>query len=623
MVRPAIVVLGPSALEVARTIAADVAGEIHGPAGRVEGADVGFGSATAHVAALFRAGRPVIGLCASGILIRAVAPHLGDKQTEPPVVAVAEDGSAVVPLLGGHHGANDLARRIGVALGVAPAITTAGDLRFGVALDAPPDGWTLANPQNAKPVMAKLIAGAAVRVEGDMRWLSETGLSFPAHSGARGNSDPEAALSRGPAAVGSAQPVVLRATERAEGGGPDRLIYHPRILALGVGCERGCAPEELIALAEETLIAAGLARQSVALVASLDLKADEPAVHALADQLGVPARFFDAATLDREAPRLMNPSEAVRREVGCPGVAEGAALAAAGPQGQLVVGKTKSQRATCAVARAPAPIDVGSAGCARGRLSVVGLGPGDAAWRSPEAERLLNAASDWVGYGLYLDLAAALAHGKAVHRYDLGAEEARVRHALALAGQGRDVALLCSGDAGIYAMAALVFELLEGLPDGDPARRAEIVVAPGISAFQAAAARAGALIGHDFCAISLSDLLTPWPVIEARTRAAADGDFVVAFYNPRSRNRRDHLGKALSILRRRRPPETPVVVASNLGRPEEEVEVTSLENFDASGVDMLTVVLVGSADSRTVTTRDGKIWAYTPRGYAAKRRAAE
>jgi cobalt-precorrin 5A hydrolase/precorrin-3B C17-methyltransferase len=248
---------------------------------------------------------------------------------------------------------------------------------------------------------------------------------------------------------------------------------------------------------------------------------------------------------------------------------------------------------------------------------VVGLGPGDAAWRAPEAEAHIRAATDLVGYSLYLDLLGPLSEGKTLHPYGLGEEEARVRTALDLAAEGRDVALVCSGDPGIYAMAALVFELL----DREPApgwRRPEVTVVPGISALQAAAARAGAPLGHDFCAISLSDLLTPWATIEKRLRAAAEGDFVVALYNPVSRRRTTQLVRAVEILRGRRPADTPVVLARNLGREGESVTVIDLAALAPEAVDMLTVVLVGSSATRRVEKGDGSVWVYTPRGYAAK-----
>jgi cobalt-precorrin 5A hydrolase/precorrin-3B C17-methyltransferase len=231
---------------------------------------------------------------------------------------------------------------------------------------------------------------------------------------------------------------------------------------------------------------------------------------------------------------------------------------------------------------------------------------------------MVGKATDLVGYSLYLDLLGPLAKGKTRHDYDLGAEELRVRRAMELAGEGRTVALVCSGDAGIYAMATLVFELLDkgGLPDG--ARRIGIAVSPGISALQAAAARAGAPLGHDFCTISLSDLLTPWPAIEARVKAAAEADFVIAFYNPVSKKRRTQLALARDVLLRHRPADCPVILATNLGREGERVRVVPLGQLDVDEVDMLTVVVVGSSETRTVKAGDGRTWVYTPRGYAGK-----
>ncbi|MGI9414997.1 MAG: cobalamin biosynthesis protein, partial [Hyphomicrobiales bacterium] len=417
---PAIIGLSASGCETARRIAAGLGGcEVHGLRGRCDGADVPFEDTMSHLRGLFAADRPIVGICAAGILIRALGPVLADKRNEPPVIAVAGDGSAVVPLLGGHHGANRLAGEIADALGVTAALTTAGDARFGVALDDPPAGWTLANPVDAKKVMAGLLAGGNVRLDGDAPWLAALPLS--------GDAETE-----------------LIVTEKALPGTDRRLVYHPATLALGVGCERHCPPDEVVDLVEGVLTEHGLAPQAIALVGSIDLKADEAAVNAVAQRLGVPLRVFAADALNDVADRLENPSDLVMREVGCPGVAEGAALVAAGPEAELVVAKTKSRRATCAIARAPGPIDTQSVGRARGRLSVVGLGPGSRDWRSPEASRLLSQAGDWVGYGLYLDLTQDLNRGKTEHRFDLGQEEARVRHALELAGEGKDVALICS-----------------------------------------------------------------------------------------------------------------------------------------------------------------------------------
>jgi cobalt-precorrin 5A hydrolase/precorrin-3B C17-methyltransferase len=385
---------------------------------------------------------------------------------------------------------------------------------------------------------------------------------------------------------------------------------------LGVGAERGVAAAELVALVRRTLAQAKLAPAAIACVASHEMKSDEPAIHALATELGVPARFFSSATLAAEESRLARPSELVRRLAGTPGVAEAAALAAAGPGGALIVPKTKSARATCALARSLTAIDPATLGIARGSLSVVGIGPGDPAWRTTEASAAIVAAQDVVGYGLYLDLIADLIAGKSRHESGLGHEEDRVRLALDLAVSGRRVALVSSGDAGIYGLAALAVELIERADD--PAwARIDLRVCPGVSALQAAAARVGAPLGHDFCAISLSDLLTPWAEIERRLAAAGAGDFVVALYNPVSMRRRWQLARACEILARHRPTETPVVLARNLGRDGERVEIIKLCDLAAASVDMLTVVLVGSSRTRVVARPSGPL-VVTPRGYAAK-----
>ncbi|RIX99076.1 precorrin-3B C(17)-methyltransferase [Aureimonas flava] len=594
MSAPAILCLAPAALPLARRLADALRGEVHGGP-RVAGADVAFADAAPHLRALFARGTPIVALMAAGALIRVLAPLLVDKGAEPPVLAVAEDGSCVVPLLGGHRGANDLARRIASMLGVAPAVTTAGDLRFGVALDAPPEGFALENPEDAKAVMAELLAGEHAWIEGEAAWLEAA--SLPLSDDGR---------------------VTLRIADEARAPAPLELLYRPRTLVLGIGAERGAPPEEAVALAERVMAESGLSPLSLAAVASLDLKVDEPAVHAVARRFGVPARFLDAARLEAEAPRLTAPSDVVFRETGCHGVCEGAALAGVGSDGALAVPKRKSARATAALGRAPGPVDPAAIGRARGALFVVGIGPGGAHWRSPEVSDMVARATDLVGYSLYLDLLGPLATGKRRHDFDLGAEEARVRFALELAAEGRDVALVCSGDAGIYAMATLVFELVDRGDLSDGARRVALAVSPGISALQAAAARAGAPLGHDFCTISLSDLLTPWEDIQRRVRAAAEGDFVIAFYNPVSKRRRTQLAHAREVLLAHRPADTPVVLATNLGRAGESVRIVPLQDLDVDEVDMLTVVVVGSSNTRAFASGEGRTYAYTPRGYAAK-----
>ena len=400
----AIVVLGPSALGLAARIKTLLPGaRIHATQSRVPGAEIGFTQLLPHLRSLFSEGTPIIGLCASGILVRALAPLIADKKVEPPVIAVAENGSVVVPLLGGHHGANAMARAIAAMSGGVAAITTAGDLRFDLALDEPPPGWRIANPERMKAITAALLAGEPVALEiaaGDAAWIKESGVAFADQATHK-----------------------IRVTDRAITPDEAALVFHPPVLALGVGCERGAAVDELKALVTATLEKHGLAAISVALVTSLDLKADEDAVQALAVSLGVPARFFTSAALLNETKRLKTPSEIVFRAVGCYGVAEGAALAAAGPDGDLIVAKQSYGRVTCAIARAPVALEATKIGKARGSLTIIGIGPGDAASRTPAADAALAAASDIVGYGLYLDLLGGALSGKTRHESNLGAEE--------------------------------------------------------------------------------------------------------------------------------------------------------------------------------------------------------
>ncbi len=608
-VAPAIIVISPVALKTARKTAEVLEDSlIHGFARRGSQPNVdynlSFSEPMDHLRSLFQSGTPIVGVCAAGILIRALAPVIAEKHSEPPVIAVSEDGKSVVPLLGGHRGANVLAQQIAEALGGHAAITTAGDTAFGVALDAPPEGWTLANPEDAKPVMAHMLAGDPVKITGKADWLEEATLPLSQDSKLE----------------------IITTTEPQEGDS-DTLIFHPQTHVIGLGCSRGCTFEELNELVQQSLHKANIAIGSVAAFASIDLKADEVAMNQLAAHYGKPFRLFSADELNEHKDRLQTPSDVVFVEVGCYGVSEGAALAGTGSSGELVLPKQKTANATVAIAKAQAPVIAENIGRARGRLHVIGIGPGQEIWRTPEASSWLAEADEVVGYGLYLDLVASLTRGKQRHAFPLGAEEERVRFALERAGQGHNVALVCSGDSGVYAMGALVFELLDRPQDkggvSEAACRVHVASTPGISAMIALSNRIGAPLGHDFCAISLSDLLTPWETIQQRLEGAAIGDFVIGFYNPVSKRRRTQLAWAREKLLEHRPADTPVILGANIGRESETITTTTLKDLKVDDVDMLTTVIVGCSQTRLGGNGQSLHFVYTPRGYAKKIDASE
>ncbi len=248
-----------------------------------------------------------------------------------------------------------------------------------------------------------------------------------------------------------------------------------------------------------------------------------------------------------------------------------------------------------------------------GSLRILGLGPGDPRWVTPEASAMLDEATDLVGYGPYL-ARLETRPGQRIHASDNRVELDRARAALDLAAGGAQVAVVSGGDPGVFAMAAAVFEAVEAGPTRW--RDLDIAVSPGISAMMAAAARLGAPLGHDFCAVSLSDNLKPWPLIERRLRAAADGDFVIALYNPASRARPRQVFDAFAVLRAVKEGATPVAFARAVGRPDEAITVTTLADADPGLADMSTLVLVGSSATRLIVRERGRPFLYTPRNAA-------
>ena len=539
-----------------------------------------------------------VGAC--GAITRLIAPLLGDKTSDPAVVVLDPTGRYAIPLLGGHAGgAEALSQRIAAALGGEAVLTGASSGGGRLALDSFGRAWGWRRGSGDWDALMKGFARgepiAVTQPAGSDRWRQLDAVQALL-------SGPESPGQAHPQGAAGAQLVV--AAERGDG-----CRWHPPCLWLGMGCERNTSLSLLERLVDGALADQGLAAEAVAGLASAERKADEPALLQLAERRGWSLRCFAADALNAVA--VPNPSAAVAAELGTASVAEAAALLAAGPGAQLRLEKRIERSQACEQGAATLAIAGAASQWApqRGQLHLIGSGPGSLELLTPDARRALAESSVWVGYGLYLDLLEPLRRPDQL-RSDgqLTQERERCREALELACQGLTVALISSGDSGIYGMAGLALEQWMALEAGD---RPGFTVHPGISALQLAAARAGAPLMHDFCTVSLSDRLTPWAVIERRLRAAAAGDFVVALYNPRSRGRDWQLGRARELLLEGgRPAQTPVVLARQLGRPEEQVSLHTLGDLPLEQVDMLTLVLIGNASSRVAGGR-----MVTPRGY--------
>jgi cobalt-precorrin 5A hydrolase/precorrin-3B C17-methyltransferase len=637
MTAPAIVILGAGALETARRIQAWYVGrgvggdqtrcDVHALQGRVD-ADVAYTELGAHLRELYVRGTPIVALCAAGIVIRCLAPLLSNKGAEPPVLAVAEDGSAVVPLLGGLAGVNVMAREIAAALAVAPAITTSGELRFGTCVLNPPDGYALADIGQGKRFVSDLLAGESTRVEGDAPWLDDAQL-------------PRSASAR----------LAIRVTPRVWDGRADELVIHPRSVVAavirdawrdsraegnasagddandgdraGVGTDADArakananagtgvetdnpagtktgidaSPDAANAIAtrvRKALHAHNLSPLSLAALLAPSASMTDPALAQAAAALNVPLRFADAGTETSEpqAATLLHTALRIPHET------------------LHDITQTGITLALC-----PLAIDPATLGRARGRLTVIGLGPGSAELMAPAARTALNEATDILGYDTYVKMAGPLRADQRVHGTDNREEMQRARHAFELASEGRSVVMVSSGDPGVFAMAAAVLEALEASRD-DAWAAVELSIVPGVSAALATAAQAGAPLGHDFCMLSLSDNLKPWTIIEKRLRHAAEADLVMAFYNPISRARPWQLDKALDIVREYRAASTQVVLGRDIGRPGGTLRTLTLGEIRSADVDMRTMVIVGSSLTRRFACGDsGAQWVYTPRWY--------
>ena len=549
---PAIVILGNGSLATARRIQQLYPQAlIYGLAGRVEAPDRTYSDFGATLRQLYQHDTPIIALCAAGIVIRTLAPLLMEKGAEPPVLAVAEDASAVVPLLGGLGGVNDMARAIAASLQVAAAITTSGELRFGTCLLNPPSGYALGDLETGKRFVSDLLAGESVRIEGDAPWLA--GAQLP--------ENPQARLA-----------IHVSSAEREPAA--NELLIYPRNVVARVAA---VVPAQAI---REALHDMQLAWQSLACIVADDALMASPQLHEAAAELGVPLRFVSAG--EQVLPVVWHESG-----------------------NGLLLGVS------------PAPLDPQLIGRPRGRLAVIGLGPGAAELMVPAVKAELARANDVLGYETYVRMAGPFRDDQVLHCTDNREEMQRARHAFELAAQGRSVVVVSSGDPGVFAMAAAVLEALHESGDAQW-HSVDLEILPGVSASLATAAQAGAPLGHDFCVMSLSDNLKPWSIIEKRLDLAGEADLALAFYNPISRSRPWQLGVALEIVARHRSAETPVVLGRDIGRPGQTLRATTLGALTPDQVDMRTMVLIGSSTTCTFPRADGGEWVYTPRWYGEK-----
>ncbi|AXE39587.1 precorrin-3B C(17)-methyltransferase [Acidipropionibacterium virtanenii] len=519
----------------------------------------------------------IVSHLALGATTRIIAPLLASKKTDPGVVVVDEAGRFAIPLVGGHvGGANDLARRISEALGGVAVVSTATDSLGVPALDQL--GW--AYEGDVAAVTGAIIAGRPVAVVREQPWPLPP---LPANV-SQGAENP------------AAQIVVSdRVAEAALKGLPElpSVVLHPRSLVVGMGCNSGTDVDHLAALLDDVLAEAGLAPGSVSALLSHEVKSGELGLIKLAHRLGVEYRTYPAEVLAaQDAP---NPSATVAREVGTASVSEASVLA---ERAELIVTKHKTSEATCAVGRIPA----------RGHLAVVGLGPGARDLLAPRAVKAIQDATFVAGYAPYVrQIRDLVRSGAEILATKMGTEEERTEAAIAAARKGNNVAFVCGGDPAIYAMASPTLEMgTDGI---------DVEIVPGITAELAISAILGAPLGHDHATISLSDLHTDWNLILKRVRAAAEGDLVTTFYNPRSRTRVHQLPDALAIMAEHRPPETPVAMVSHAERRQQEVVMSTLAEFRPEWVGMTAMVVVGSSTTKFVTSGDGRQMMVTPRDY--------
>ena len=568
----------------------------------------------------FQKGNVLVYIGACGIAVRATAPLLQGKDTDPAVLVMDEKGTNVIPLLSGHlGGANAWAQRLARITGGRAVLTTATDVNglFAVDVFAADNDLAIDDLGKAGAFSARLLREKSAQVIIPGKYAGMISVSGEAPGELQVRYSPEQEQAGLPE-----ENAVLISPDKSPADSPLQLI--PRCIVLGMGCRRGKSFEQIRAFATETLEELGLRREAVCAIASIDVKKEEPGLLSLAAGLGVPLKTYSARQLEEVqlSGWTFAESDRVREHVGTGNVCERAAAAAGAAR--ILRGKTAKDGMTLCVGIAPVQLywkeqDKVRGNDSKGHLFVVGIGPGNHEGMTGQAAAALDRSDTIIGYSVYNDLVKPYYPDKRYLTTPMTGEEARCRMALEEAEAGHTVSLICSGDPGVYGMAGLVLEMAEKgkkrtADDTGDTQGVEIEIVSGVTAALSGAALLGAPLVHDFAVISLSDRLTPWELIEKRLRAAAGADLCIVLYNPSSRGRKEHLHRAAQILSEYLPLSRVCGIADRIGREGEKTRVMTLAELAEAETDMFSTVFIGNSSTKQLGNR-----MVTPRGYSAEK----
>ena len=553
------------------------------------------------VARKFRSFDGHIFIMATGIVVRSIAELTEHKSTDPAVVTLDDHGIHAISLLSGHlGGGNELAKRVASAVGATPVISTATDLEGILAFDelARIIGAKISNLETIKLTSSSLLSGEKTGFLGP-RNIYERYYNWCHHV---------TLLEEFPEAVTDYTCFCLLTDKRIDIPEEIRhitLVIHPPTLSTGIGCHIGTGKNEILDGIKDVLTREKLAMESVFVLASVDAKKNEEGLLHAASSLGVPIRFYSPEEIKKDGIMMSEPSIPVQKHVGVAGVCEPSAYLAAGHGAKIIVSKQKLKNMTVAVARRKIqlPDEKG-----RRKLSLVGIGPGDPSQMTVASKRALCNADVVVGYKTYIDLIRPFLAGKKIITTGMKKEVERCKKAIGEVRKGQSVAVISSGDSGIYGMAGLVYELLGEKNDAFP-----VEVLPGVTSATAAAALVGAPLMCDYISLSLSDLLQSTDEVERRIRIAAASDLVTVLYNPKSRKRVRLIEVTREEFLKHRPPETPVAIVTDAYRQGERFIFSTLRNFTGEEIGMTSVVIIGNSQTRIIGNR-----MITVRGYRFK-----